>query len=66
MRPSRGLSVSTKVGSWALAELDFGGSPFVKATKSVALALPLHLRHQERRLLARSISPKRGLFPGYG
>ena len=63
---SKAPSASTKVDPRALAESDFGGSPFAKATKSVALALPLHLRHQEKGLLARSISPKRGLFPEYG
>jgi hypothetical protein len=59
---SKALSASTKVESWALAESDFVDLPFVKAVKSVALALPLHLLWRGKGLLARSISPRRGLF----
>ncbi|OLB38048.1 MAG: hypothetical protein AUH11_07730 [Acidobacteria bacterium 13_2_20CM_57_17] len=63
---SKAPSASTKVDPWALAESDFGDSPFVMATRLEALALPLHLRLREKRLLVHSISPTRYLFPVFG
>jgi len=63
---SKAPSASTKVDPWALAESDFGGSPFVMATRSEALALPPHLQRQEKRLLVHRISPRKGLSQEYG
>lgn len=63
---SKALSVSTKVEPEARAGSDFVGLPLVQANELLALALPLHLRLLEKRLLGRSISPRKCRFLEYG